>query len=415
MANKFEFVDWVGEEALRSLTNRLVIAEMFNTDYNKEFTREFAVGEDVRVKYPQRFLVANTFNYTPQPINRRHTDIVLNVPLQISFEYDSFDQALKMERGKEMFNKEYIQPAMEQLAQEIESQAANFAWLHANNIVGSLATTPTDTSQAGSARQRLLENACPDGGEYRSIITPGAMTSVANGSTTVFNPQDEISRIWKKGYVGEARGFNWFESMSLYQMTAGNWQTPANNTFNSLTNPTTLVMNCTNGDTFNAGDVFNIAGMYNVNPVTRRSTGTLKQIRITQSTTATSTTVTLSISCGDGQGIVLPGDQYQNVDSAPVANNLCTLMPGTTNPSGLTGFNGLALTRDAFALVGVKLMMPEAVEIAVQKRDPKTGISTSFIRVFDGVQRKMINRFDMLIGFGELYSNACCVRQLSAT
>ena len=304
---------------------------------------------------------------------------------------------------------------MDQIAQEMDSRAANFAWQHANNIVGSLKTTPTDTSLAGAALQRLTENACPPD-DYRLITTPGSMTSIANGSLTLFNPTDEISKIWRKGYVGEARSFEWYQSMSLYQNTAGNWQTPSAVTVDGNNQQgTSLLVNCTSGDTFNAGDVFNIALVNNVNPATRRTTGVLKQFVITQSVTATGATVTLQISAGDGQGIVGPGDQYQNVDSLPTDTALLTLFPGTTTPSGATGWNSLAMSRDAFALVGVKMMLPKAVEMAVQKRDPKTGIAVSFIRAFDPIQRKMINRFDTLIGFGELYSNACAVRILSAT
>lgn len=415
MANVFQFVDWVGNESIRVLTNRLVIAEQFNTDYNKEFTREFAVGEDVRVKYPQRFLIRDGLTYQPQPINRRKTDIVVDQPFGIDFEYDSIDQALKMERGEEWFMKEYIVPSMDQIAQEMESRASLFAYKHANNIVGSLKTTPSDTSIAGAALQRLIENACPPD-DYRFITTPGTMTSIVNGSTTIFNPVDEISRIWKRGAVGQARDFDWFSSMSLYQHTAGNWQTPASVTVSgSGQQGTALLINCTSGDTFKEGDVFNIASVFNVNPSTRRTTGVLKQFRVTQDATATGATITIQISAGDGQGIVGPGDQYQNVDSLPVDTALLTLFPGTTSPSAAQGWNGLAMSRDAFALVGVKMMLPKAVEMSVQKRDPKTGIAVSFIRAFDPIQRKMVNRFDTLIGFGELYSNACCVRVLSAT
>ena len=415
MANVFQIVDWVGNESLRVLMNKLVVAEWFNTDYNKEFTKEFAVGEDVRVKYPQRFLIRDGLTYSPQPINRRKTDIVVDQPFGIDFEYDSIDQALKMERGEEWFSKEYIVPAMDQIAQEMDSRAANYAWSHANNIVGSMKTTPTDTSLAGAALQRLIENAyMPD--DLRLITTPASMTSIANGSLTLFNPPPEISKIWKKGAVGEARSFEWFQSMSLYQNTAGVWQVPSAVTVNgSNQQGTALNINCTSGDTFKTGDVFNIALVNNANPGTRRSTGVLRQLRVTQDATINSTTGTIQISGGDGQGIVGPGDQYQNVDSLPTDTALLTLFPGTTSPSGATGWNSLAMGHDAFALVGVKMMLPKAVEMSVQKRDPKTGIAVSFIRAFDPIQRKMVNRFDTLIGFGELYSNACAVRIMSAT
>src|SRR5690349_24874688 len=51
---------------------------------------------------------------------------------------------------------------------------------------------------------------------------------------------------------------------------------------------------------------------------------------------ATGATIILQISGGDGQGIVGPGDQYQNVDALPLDTALLTLFPGTTSPSAKT-------------------------------------------------------------------------------
>jgi len=65
-------------------------------------------------------------------------------------------------------------------------------------------------------------------------------------------------------------------------------------------------------------------------------------------------------------------------------------------------------------MVGVKLEIPKAVEIASQTRDPETGIAIRFIRAFDPVQSRMINRWDVLYGFGGLYPDNCGVRVLCA-
>jgi hypothetical protein len=65
-------------------------------------------------------------------------------------------------------------------------------------------------------------------------------------------------------------------------------------------------------------------------------------------------------------------------------------------------------------MVGVKLMMPTKAEMASQKRDPETGLQIAFIRDFDPIQRKMINRFDCLLGFGRGYADSGAVRVLGA-
>ena len=90
-------------------------------------------------------------------------------------------------------------------------------------------------------------------------------------------------------------------------------------------------------------------------------------------------------------------------------------MPGTTSPNGKAGIQGLALHRDAFALVAVPLEVPKAVEMGVAKRDPGTGISVRFVRMFEPIQSKMVNRFDVLMGFGSLYPDNCAVRIESLT
>jgi hypothetical protein len=411
VANTFQVVDWLTAEGLRGLLNNLAIAQYFNTDYNKEFTRDFAVGETVRVKLPQQFVVTDGIGYQPQGINRIFTTVTCDQIFGIHFEWDSIEEALKLERGREAFKREYLDKAMAQLAQEIDSRAAWWAFQNTNNVVGALQTTPTTWDIYAQARQRLIENACPPG-EKGMIVSPGMMRNIVSNNMTYFNPQDEVAKAFREGYYGYAQGFEWDESMSLYTQTCGTWAAAVQVTSNGLNAQgavTSITVSCTTGDTFNAGDVINIANVNNANPKTRRSTGTLKNILITQSTVGVAGAATLQIAAGT-QGLLGPNSQYQNVDNLPVANAALTLMPGTTSPNGKTGINGLALHRDAFALVGVKLEIPKACEMSSQARDPKTGISVAFVRMFDPIERKMVNRFDVLLGFGNLYPDNCAVR-----
>jgi hypothetical protein len=50
--------------------------------------------------------------------------------------------------------------------------------------------------------------------------------------------------------------------------------------------------------------------------------------------------------------------------------------------------------------------------MASYARDPETGLSVSFLRMFDPIQRKWVNRFDVGMGFGLLYNDHCAVRVL---
>jgi hypothetical protein len=414
MPNLFAFADWITMESLRILLNKAQIAPFFNTKYNKEFTREFAVGETVRVKLPQRFTIRDGLGYTPQSLERKYTTVTMDQIFGIDFEWDSAEKALKMERGEDAIRREYIEPAMSQIANEIDSRCSLYAYQNTNNIVGALGTTPTTHATYLAARTRLNELSCPPG--ERGMIVSPAMEAAITGSTTTmayFNPSSEISRQYKEGSMGRASGFDWYSSNNLYDHTCGTWAAACTVQTTPVNGATSATVGGTVTQTFKKGDVFNFSASYKVNPVTRRSVGHLAQFVVTQDLTLTGgVTDTLYFK----PALYGPGSQYQNVNAMPVgASAVITNFPGTTTPGTgpLHGINGLALHGDAFALVGVKLELPKAVELASQARDPETGLSVRFIRMFDAQTSKMVNRFDVLCGFGDLYPDNCSVRVLS--
>lgn len=411
MANSFIFPDWVAPEALRLLLNKLEVCQFFNTDYNKEFDREFPIGEVVRVKLPQQWLIRDGLGYSPQPINRINTTVTCNQIFGLDFEWDSFEGAVRMERRKEEISKQYLEPAMAQIAQEMDTRAALFAYQNANNIVGVLGTDPNSSATFMAARQRLIELACPPGGEKGMIVPPAVNTALVPALQGLFNPTSEIAEQYKEGSLGKLWGFDWYESMSLFRHTAGTWA-GAVTVNGSSQSGTAIIITATAGDTFNVGDIVSFANVNLVNPRTRRAlTTTVKTFVVTAPLTAAGGGAdTINIS----PAIFGPGSQYQNVDALPVTGAALTLFVGTASPNGKVGAQGLWMHRDAFAMVGVKLESPKATELTAQARDKKTGIPIRFVRMFDPVQSKMINRWDTVIGFGQLYADSCAGRVLCA-
>lgn len=409
MPNQFVFPDWVAEEALRLLINMLEVSQYFNTDFNKEFEKEFPIGEVVRVKLPQRFLIRDGLGYSPQPINRINTTVACNQIFGVDFEFDDFEEALLMERSKEEISEQYLKPAMEQIAQEMDTRAALFGYQNANNIVGVLGTDPNSATTFMQARQRLKNLAGATRGSDNAMIVPSSVyTALVPVLQALFNPQDEIAEQYKEGSLGRLWNFDWYESESLFRHTAGQYQNAVTLAAASA-GGTTLSITDTAGDIFNVGDVFSIANVNQVNPMTRRFvTQVPKTFVVTSPLTGTGGPDTLNIS----PAIFLPGSQYQNVDSTPASGAALTLFPGTTSPNLKSGGQGLWLNKDAFALVGVKLQSPKATELTSQARDKKTGIPVRFVRMYDPVQKKMTNSWDTCIGFGQLYADSCAGRVL---
>jgi hypothetical protein len=400
MANSFIDTNWVSMKILYFLHNMLEVASMFNTDWESDFGKNFAIGSSVQVKLPQRWLVTNGLGYQPQGIARLATTINLDQLFGIHFEWDSYERLVKLERSQSELEDQYLRPAALQLAQEVDSRAARFAYQNATNVVGSLGTDSTTINFAAAAERRLFEKAAP-AGKRHLILSPSQMQSYVQTNVTQFNPAEEISKMFRSGVLGTAVGWEWYRSNSLYQHTIGTAATNGVTITGANQSGNLLSVTGTAGQTFKQGDKFSLAGVNGVNPTTRRA-GTMGAQNFTVLTDFTLTGGTDAIPVSPA--IYGPGSQYQNVDALPADGAAFTIWPGTTSPSGKVGTVGLGLSKFAFALSGGKLEVPKAVERAEQTEDPDTGMAVRFVRAWDQHESKMTNRFDMCIGFGNLYN-----------
>lgn len=411
-ANNFINPNWVATEVLRLLVNKLVVAEYFNTSFQKEYEKDFAPNSTIAVKFPQLFKVSSGQGYQPQGINRRQTTISLDQWIQASWEWDDYEAAVKLERSEAELRDQYWDPAAAAMAQEIDSRCAKWAYQNASMLVGTLGTDPTSITTYYTARQRLLENAAGELGKKVMLTSSSMMTSIGSNITTIFHPGDEISRNFKEGYLGRLVSFDFFESQSLYSHTAGTWAGTTGYPIVSGAGQsgTSLVITANAGDMFNVGDEFSIGNVNLVNPMTYRIPGKANNKTFT---------ITQALMAAGGAGgdtinflpaIFGPGSQYQNVDALPVNGAALTLWPGTTTPNGKVGTVGLALTRHAFAMVGAKLFKPTSVEMCGMRRDPETGITVRMVKAWDPQRSMQVNRNDSCFGFGNLYQDNGAVK-----
>ncbi len=412
MPNQYLNTNWVCMKILRRLVNRLEVTEYFDRDWEGEFEREFAPGANITVKFPQRFTVTDGMGYQPRPLNRISTTISLDQWLQVAFEWDDYERAVKLERSEEELEENYFDPAGDAFAQEYDSRCAQFAYQNASQVTGVLGTDPTTVGFFYAARRLLKEMACPPG-KRGAMISSSAMYNLgaatgAGSIVTMFHPDDEVTRMFKEGSIGKVAGFSAFESNSLWSHTAGHWA-GAVTVYGSGQSGTSLVITASAGDTFKVGDKFSVLAVNRVNPMTKRLAGpaTVRSFTITQALTAVG---------GAGADTINflpplygPGSDYQNVDALPLTTAALTLWPGTNAPNDKVGTVGLALSRFAFALVSAKLYLPKAVESAGQARDPDTKIAIRKVKVWDGMRSMEINRMDSLMGTGNLYQDAGAV------
>ncbi len=417
MPNQFLNTSWISMEVLRNLKNALKVAEYFNSDWEKDYEKTFAVGTTIQVKFPQQFTIRDGLGYDPQGINRISTTVSLDQPFGIDFQWDDYEAAVKAERSEEEIREQYLAPAGVQLGNEIDSRAALFAKNNVSQIVGSLGTDPTSIVFLDQARARLLQKAGSYLAKKRAALISSSMqtNSINTPVTSLFQPSDEITMAFKEGAMGKLKTFDVFEEQNLYSHTAGTWAAAVTVT-GAGQSGTSLIITGTNGDTLNQGDKFSIANVNFVNPRSRRIPGpaTPQTFTVTQDFTLTGGADTITILPAIfGPGPLGPS-QYQNVDALPANGAALTLWPGTANPNGAIGTVGLAISTQAFAIVGMRFYKPKAVEAASQAEDKQTGIPVRFVKAWDAVHSLQIHRFDTVVGFGNLYQDNCCVGLLGA-
>jgi coat protein Gp5 len=421
--NSFDVSDFLAREVLRKVTNKLVITESFDTSYNKMFTQAYTagpMGDTVRVPYPRQMVPGtnNNLGYEPQALIDRSTSVTIDQIAKVHFEYDVIERALRMRDYEGALTEDVIEPAANTMAQDIEDRAALYAYQHTPNIVGILGTNPTTFDAVfGAALERLTELGTT-AGQRVMILWPSVTRALTAAALPLFQPLDAVSRAFKEGAIGRVQSFDTYSSPSLYSHTAGTWA----GTVEILTAPTapadagtgitSLSLTATTGDTFLKGDVFNIAAVNEVNLMTRRSTGRLRQFSVQAAVTAAASAATVTIT----PPMYGPGSPYQNVDALPLAGADLTLFPGTTSPNGKIGRQSLALGKQAFGLVGVKLKVPPSggdIKTA-QRRDPTSGLAVVYTQQFTNDEMKYRCRFDCAFGFAEFWNSNSAIRVLGA-
>lgn len=399
MANLFLDSSWVSLKILKLLVNKLVINENFNRGWQGDFDKEFAPGASIQVKFPQRWTVKDGMGYDPQAVNRISTTVSLDQWLQIGFEWDDYEVAVKLERSEKELEMNYFEPAAAAMAQEWDSRSALWAYQNASNIVGTLGASPTSVQTYYQARQALMQAAATPG-RRDCCISSEMMQVFGSNITNVFQPPDEISAMFKEGAIGKLAGANFYESNSLYTHTAGTWNSAVTVTGGGQSG-SSLVITGTNNDTIKKGDKFSIANVNFVNPMTRRSPGPLSVLTFTSTAdyTLDGSADTISFL----PAIYGPGSQYQNVDALPANGAALTLWPGTGSPNGKSGTIGLMIAPQAFAFVGARLYVPKSTESAGQAFDNQTNIGMRKVHAWDPVRSMNVHRVDSLGGFGNFF------------
>jgi len=399
MANTTLTADIIAKAAVAILDNELVMAKKVFRGYEEDLSKKvngYEVGETISIRKPADFTVRDGAVASAQNVTEGKTTLTVDKRKGIDFKFTSQDLTLNIKELSERV----LKPAMVQLANQIDVDL-HALYKDVPNWVGTPGQTINSFADFAKAPQRLDEGAVPQDARC-AVLSPSDHWGMVGSQTGLYN--DTINKpAYRKGTVGMVGNVDTYMTQNVATHTTGEFggtvKVDASITTSTIsysdvkdTNKQTVHIDGLTSATatIKQGDVFTIAGVYDVNPVTKAALPHLKMFTVTADATAASNEVDLVVS----PAMIWTG-AHKNVDVQGVSdlNNQDVTFIGSASTNYA---QNMVFHKNAFALVTVPLVAPPgAVDVG---RQTYKGTSVRVIPVYDGISDESMWRLDVLYG-----------------
>ena len=407
MANTVITPTWYTKETARILVNNLKFAANVNRSYDDQYVQAGAkVGYTVNARLPQRFQVTEGQALQIQGINDQYVPITLTHQKNVAFSFSSAQMTMEVD----MVRTRYVNPAAVALANIVDYDGLTTVYKDIYQAVGTPGTVPNSNLTYLQAGAKLTNSSVPAGGRV-AVLDPTSMVTLANANLALFNPTAQISEQYREGqFAGRALGVDsWYEDQNVAKHTTGTFtaSTPLVNGAGQ-TGSTLVVDGWASGATsLKKGDIFTVAGVFQVNPVSYASTGQLQQFVVTADVSDTSGEISIPISPA-----IITSGQLQTVSASPADNAVVTVLGATSATAGTLATTvtpqSLLYHPDAFALVMADLHKPTSGVETTTVRSKELGISIRMVQQYQIGSDQEPCRMDILYGWATLRAPLAC-------
>lgn len=392
MANTFKTSTWMAKEFLRHFENNNTFSKYVNKHYAKEFTNsDFRPGTSISIPKPARFAVTSGAVASFPDLTEESVSLTV-AQYNASFAPTSLEMTVSV--SKDQFSDRYLKPMANALAAQIDKDGLATAKTTVWNAEGTPGTTPTTLAKYLDALARAKRGGMPVDNDVAIIVDPGAEAGIVDALKGLFHSSTDIERQYKEGKMGMAIGAKWSMDQNVGSRTLGILTGTPLVDGASQTGATLVTDGWTASQTgiVKAGDIFTLAGVYSVNPVTKLSTGKLQQFCVTADANsgggAGASTISITPS-------IVTSGTLQTVSGSPADNAAITVL-GT---GGTVGLMNLAFHRDAFTLACIPMQVYGGLDKCAVEYDPETGIAVRLTQGMDVTNDKLLVRADVLYGW----------------
>lgn len=400
MANTLATPTWVTNEVARGYVNKVVFVNNVNRTYDDRFRVGGAkVGNTVLARMPQRWAVMDGQALQLQSILDQTVPISLTNQKQVAFGYSSAEKTTELDNVRERL----VNPAAEALANGADVLAFNAVYKDVWNAVGTPGTTPSALLTFLQAGVKLTDQAAPSGGRI-GVLDAMAQATMVNTTSQLFNLGGAVGRNYREGmFSGPALGIaEWYIDANRPVHVTGTFTASTPLTNGAGQTGSSLITDgwASGASSLKKGDVFTIAGVNGVNPLSFQSTGRLQQFVVTSDISDTTGAMTIAISPA-----IITSGQLQTVDVAPADDAAITVW--SANPAGGTlattsSPQSLIFHPDAFAFVMADLDEPEGGAKSTFVRSKALGFSIRMVSQYQIGTDQNPSRLDILIGAATL-------------
>lgn len=404
MANQLLTINMITREAVRLWKNSNAFLQNVDMQYDDSFAVNGAkIGQTLRIRLPNDFVVVTGPALSAQDTAEQSTTLVLSTQKHVDVSYSTAERTLSLDD----YSKRVLAPMVNNLAgavaQDIMSGAEGGICNLVANQDGSSNVLPPIQSTYLLAGANLSNNSSPVGNR-KIVNAPNTQARVVSTLSGLLNPASEVSRQYISGKMYDALGFIWMEDQTILAHTTGTLAQGSATVNGANQTGLALAVNALAG-TLSQGDIITIAGVFQVNRITKATTGMLRQFVVTANVPVGATSIPIYpalIPAGAGGQPV----QYQTVTVSPA--NGAAVNPTNGIAPSTTFRKNFAYAPEAVTLATADLEMPtKAVQEAA--RESFDGVSMRMITDYFIGTDQLITRLDVLYGYLWIRPEWACV------
>ena len=403
MANTLLTHSMIADRALFDLHNNLAMGGKVYRGYEGEFGTPiggYRKGDSVTVHLPNKFRAKDGATIDKVDIQESSTTVTVDTQKHVAMDFDETDLTLSVED----FSRKYINPATIALANIVDVDGLA-EYVNIYNALGTPGVTPSTYGVLADVAQRFSNEAVP--ADMRcGIWSPKAIWKMSDGELKSVFSTGIVESMLRKGFRGNYATMDHYEDQNVSAHVTGTHETGSTPVMNGATaeGATSLATNGWANSTtvLKKGDVFTVAGVYGVNPVSGIvwEGNELRQFVATADVTSNGSgeatiPIAPTIYSSAANEVNLP---YQTIGTVP-ANGAALTVLG----SEATGYaQNLAFHRDCFALTMVPFKKPRSAGSSVdwaQASDKQMGLSITVATAFDIDTYFEATRLDILYGW----------------